>query len=247
VLKIGIVALALFSARAGMAGVCADPDTGYQSKFERSVANLRWSLSAVSRMPAKDRPSSDVLARIVDSSVISLANTLSVWGHYAQKCDLDDVEYIDELKPHEKFSGIFVEITSSHKFPVEMGPQLALLDDARAVLVANKEVLPLDPAIVYRLASWKKAASERRSDCYLIAAASLLGHLEPIDPRKIKITSVVRLNPENKFATLGLYESDFLASNKKTSDLFEIFQTYYAIPYVTSSPAASLPEGVFPK
>src|SRR5579862_3896092 len=157
-----LISIALFCAWPGLmtplmgAELWCAPDSEYKDVVAGSVANLRWSLFALSELPNVVKIDTDLLTGLTNASVVSLANTLSLRARYLGKCDLNEQDYFLQLGNNERFASLLLQVTSSEKFPAagrieEKYPQFTLRGPP--IVVVGGKSLPLHSAIGRRLQS----------------------------------------------------------------------------------------------
>jgi hypothetical protein len=210
---------------------CANDDSGYKDVIATSIAGLRWSLFAISMAADARQIPPEILPRITDASVISIANTLSLRANYLLKCDMEQKEYFRQLDDNQSFGSALLHITSSDKFPVgplirEKQPALFLSGDPVDVL-AGKQV-PLQTAIVRRLNQVRQESFGKRTDSYFIAAGQLLGDRNATwDEREIQ--AVVRIPANNKgpFYRKSFKETLGIIDGRNPLELLEEASHYY--------------------
>jgi hypothetical protein len=219
------------------AGACPDTDKGYRTVFDGSVAKIRWSLLAVSE--AKEEVDSKLQLALTDASVISVANTLSIWGRYAQTCKINDAEQIAQLQAQEKFAEAFFDITSGGQFPTKL-----IVSGDPAAMLAKKGPVTFSHIISNRLELWKKMGSALPKNPYVIAAIQLsVGHAV-FDETKIQWTAPVPIQAESVLSRTDVDDVPTLSEKNKFTTLLWDLTYYYKF---SDGPPDMLPAGTIPK
>ena len=225
---------------------CA-PDSEYKDVFAGSVANLRWSLLALSEAPNVVKIDTGLLTGLTNASVVSLANTLSLRARYLGKCDLNERDYFQQLGGNERFAALLLQVTSSDKFPAarrveEKYPAFALRGPP--IVVVGGKRLPLHSAITQRLQSLREESGNSRTNPYVIAANQLLGERQAWDEREVKASGIIPADPKGPFYKRNLSEALSMIRSKDFLDLLEILRSYYSrVP----APPPGVPASVLQK
>jgi hypothetical protein len=210
---------------------CATEDSGYKDVIASSIADLRWSLFALSMAADARQIPSQFLPRIADAAVISVANTLSLRANYLRTCDMEQKEYFRQLEDNEAFSSVLLHITSSEKFPAlqlirEKEPTLVLSGDPLEVLAGKK--VPLQGTITQRLDLVKRESMRKRTDPYFVAASQLLGEAYVNwNEREIQGVARIQTDPKGLLYRKSLKESLALIRGNDPVKLLEEVQHYF--------------------
>jgi hypothetical protein len=219
------------------------PDSPYKEVYQGSVANLRWSLFAISQLPPLPKGQELLLNGLTDASVISLANTLSLRAHYLRKCDLSSDEYFRELGYNQRFAALLLDVTSSSQFPAaeriaQKYPTLTLLSNPEDVMAA---LPPLHPLIVARLNLLKKDVEPSSTNPYFLATSQLLGENITWKERDVEATGIISMDTTSIFYKRPIDESVSLVRSKDPTAILWNLMHYYAKP---TEPSKGMPAGL---
>lgn len=220
---------------------CAQ-ESEYRDVFKSTVADLRWSLFALSVFAEAGEIDKDLLKGLTNASAISLANTLSLRASYLTTCALPQKDYYQRLQENQAFATLLLRVTSSEKFPAtprirHKSPQLILWSDPRTV-IGDKQ-LPLHSVISQRLRSLRNETEGSRNSPYFIAASELLGENPNWDEHEVRVTPTI-------FATKGVFhdksleDSLSLIRDKNPVNLLVDFEYYYDVSKAPSGVPSSV-------
>jgi hypothetical protein len=220
-------------------------DSNYKYEFASNVANLRWSLFALSELTFDEKIDSMLATDLTNYAAISLANTLSLRASYVKKCGAEDGSYLEELRNNERFARLMVDITSSEKSPAAKRidkeyPALALWAAPQVVIRQNKLPPPRGP-IAERLSSLQKEAGYKPNNPYSIVISRLLGKSDDYiaAERNIAVLETIPVNPKGLFYGKSLRQSLAMNQERETVGLLRSLDEYYMKP-------AKVPDGVPP-
>jgi len=222
--------------------ICA-PDSQYKEVFKSNAASLRWSLFALSELTKAGKIDENLLTTLTKSSVISLANTLSLRARYLGPCNFELKDYEREIQDNEEFANLMLDVTSSERFPVadiikSKYPSLIPWRDPQTA-IAGKEV-PVHGAVQKTLDSVRREV-ERASNPYFIAASQLLGEDRSFDEREIQAVQTIEVNAENPLHNLSLEKALALVQNQDSVSVLKSLRWYYRKP---AKPAEGVPSTV---
>ena len=221
------------------------PDSEYKLVLASNVANLRWSLFAVSVGWSTGSVPADVAVGVTNASVTSLANTLSLRARYLTTCDMERSEYMRKLGQNEAFARLLFDVTSDDSFPAariiaEKHPSLVPRDEPDRVLQRSPEARGL-PELFRGAVNDTLQAIRKQPNApspYRTAAGLLLGdNVQEIQEREIPVIRPVEVNPAQMFYGKSAKEAAALIASGKPPDLLAALQQYYVRP-AAAAPAA---------
>lgn len=213
------------------------PDSSYNSAHENNIEILRFSLFAFSQLAKEKNHRKEIeplLTKIVDASVFSLANVLSLRADFEQYCSVKADEYNNEMMKNEQFISLFLfSFFSEGLFPFMIKIQennwdkLGFIGHGQPIL-KNPEVIQSDKKIAKRLKKWKKYKSGSQENAVTVAARLLLGEKVEWDERTLKPANRFRFNPDNNPANQKSYSAALSWLEKSTvRETFQRLSTYY--------------------